>query len=135
MLLAEHRSQSVLSAGDEQERRRQQHDGNEERHVCDGSECKEDVEAGADGAEQQHESPISHAEGIPRVADEPEYEGQIERDGGHQPENGDLVRLQVQLVLEEKADWNIDQASEGRTEGQQDDQDGQVEEYPLPDRL
>ena len=72
---------------------------------------------------------------VPRVADEAEYAGQVERDGGHQPEDGDLVRLQMQLVLEEEADRNIDQAAEGRTEGQQNDQDAEVKEDPLPHRV
>jgi len=48
---------------------------------------------------------------------------QVERDGGHEPELGDLVRLQVQFVFKKKADRNIDQSSRGGTEGQQDDQD------------
>ena len=100
-----------------------------------GVKCKEDVEAGADGAEQQHESSVSHPEGIPRVADESEDKGQVEGDGGHEPEIGELVRLQVQFVLEKKAYRNIDQASGGGTEGQQNDQDAEVEENPLPHRL
>ena len=56
--------------------------------------CEEHVEQGAHAAKQQHESAIPHPERIPHVADESEHKGQIERDGGHEPEIGDLVRGQ-----------------------------------------
>jgi hypothetical protein len=38
----------------------------------------------------------------------------------------------VEFVLEKEGYGNIDQASRGGTEGQQNDQDAQVEENPLP---
>ena len=61
--------------------------------------------------------------GIPRVTDESENAGQVEGDGGHEPELGDLVRLQVQFVFKKKAYRNIHQSAGGGTKGQQNDQD------------
>ena len=81
---------------------------------------------------KHHEPAVAHAQRIPGVADEAEHAGQVERDGGHQPEDGDLVCLQVQLVLEKEADGDVDQASDRRAEGQQHDQHAEVEEDPLP---
>jgi hypothetical protein len=40
----------------------------------------------------------------------------------------------VQLVFENKANWNIDQASVGGTEGEEHDQDAEVEENSLAHR-
>src|SRR3974377_975271 len=68
-----------------------------------------------------------HAKRITHGADETEYEGQVKRDGCNEAEMRDLMRLQVQAVLEEKADRNIDQAARGAAEGQKDDQDAEVE--------
>jgi hypothetical protein len=79
--------------------------------------------------------PVSHAERIPNVADESENAGKVERDGGHEPKLGNLMRPQVQSVLEKKADRNIDQAAGGGAESQQNNQDAQVEKNPLPHGL
>jgi hypothetical protein len=64
----------------------------------------------------------------------PKTQDRIERDGRHDPEFGHLVSLQVQLVLEKEAYRNVDQASVGGAERQQNDQDAEVEEDPLPHR-
>ena len=80
MLLAEHRRQAVLGAGDKQDGRRQQHNGNEQRLITHRGESEEDIEQGAETAEQQHESAVSHPERIPDVADETESESETEDD-------------------------------------------------------
>ena len=46
----------------------------------------------------------------------------------------DLVRLQMQPVLEKKADGNVDQASRRSTEGQKNDQDAEIEKDAAPNR-
>jgi len=83
-------------------------------------------------AEHQHESAILHSKRVPDVADESEREGEIKRDGGHEAEIGDLVRRQMQLVLEQEADGDVDQSSRRAAERQQDDQDAQIEEDAQP---
>ena len=65
--------------------------------------AKYGVERGTDGAEQGHEAAVSHPERVPHVSDESEYEGQVERDRGHEPEISELVRLQVQLVFKKES--------------------------------
>jgi hypothetical protein len=111
MLLTDHRSQSVLGARDEKKRSRQQNDRNEERCIGHGCERKEDIEQGTDAAKQQHESAISHPERVPHIPDKSERERQVERNGRHEPEIRDLMRRQMQPVLEKETDWDIDQAS------------------------
>ena len=132
MLLADHRRQPVLGAGDEQERSRQHNDREEERRIAHRRERKQDVEQGSDAAKQQHESAISHPERIPDIAHESEYEREVERDRGDKPESGDLMRGQMQPVLEKEADGNIDQASSRPAEGQQDNQNAEIEKNAVP---
>src|SRR6188472_90305 len=134
MLLSKHRSQSVLSAGNEQKQDRREKDAGEQRTVGNGSEGKAAVYGGRHAAKQQHETSIPHAERTPGVADESENKGQIERYCGQQPEMRELVRLEVQLVFEEKRDRDVDQASEWRAKSQQDDQHAQVQKNPVPYR-
>ena len=43
-----------------------------------------------------------------------ERKSQVEWDRGHEPETGNLMRTQLKLIFQKKADRNIDQAS-GRT--------------------
>ena len=132
MLLADHRSQPILSACDEQKRGRQQHHCNQQCPIGHGDEREACVERGTDGAEQGHESAVSHPEGIPHVSDETEYEGQVERDRSHKPEISKLVRLQVQLVFKKKTDRDVDQTAVGRAEGEQYNQYAEIEENPPP---
>src|SRR3984893_13171097 len=96
------------------------------------SETKEDIQGGADGAEQQHESSVSHSERIPSVANESKYKGQEEGDGGYEAELGELVRLQVQFVFKQKRYWNINQPSGGGTEAKENNQETEVEENLTP---
>src|SRR5215472_11066950 len=74
VLLGDHRGKAVLGACHEQERRRQEDDGHKERRVGDGREREPRVKDGADGAEQQHEASVMHAERIKDVAHEAEDE-------------------------------------------------------------
>ena len=127
MLPADGRGKPILGTGDKQERGRQHDDRNEQRGVSHRQKRKAEIEQRAGGAEQQDEPAVSHAERIPHVADEPEYEGQIKRDRRDETEMRDLMRLQMQPVLEEEADRDIDQAARRAAEGQKDDQDTEVE--------
>src|SRR5919202_767138 len=102
MLLTQGRSQSVLRACDEQKRGRRQQDCGEQRPIRNWHESKHDVEPCSDCSEQQHEASILHPERTPDVADESENKGQVEGNGGEQAEIRNLVRLQMQLVLEKK---------------------------------
>ncbi len=128
MLLPQRRGQPVLRARDEEERHRQQHHGDEQRPVGDGDEGEERVEPGARRAEQHHVAAVALAEGAPDVAQEAEDPGEIERNAGHDAEIGDLLRRQVQLVLEEEADRDVDQPAIGRAEGEEEDERAEIEE-------
>ncbi|OIQ66007.1 hypothetical protein GALL_524310 [mine drainage metagenome] len=127
VLPADRRCQSVLGAGDEKERGCQRDHREEKRPIGHRRQGEAEIENRADGAEQQHESAISHVKRIPHVADESEHKGQIERDCRDELEMRDLPRLQVQSVLEKKADGNADQASRRSAEGQKNDQDAEIE--------
>jgi hypothetical protein len=114
MLLTDHRGQSVLSACDKKGRGCQHNDRNNQNLIADSREGEKDIKKGVDHAKQQHKSAIPHTKGAPHVANKSESKRQVERDCGHEPETGNLMRTQLQLVFQKKADRNIDQAS-GRT--------------------
>src|SRR5262249_13802634 len=50
-----------------------------------------------------------------------------------QGEGGELMRRQVQLVLEEEADRNVEEAAGGGAEGGEEHQRAEVEKDPVPD--
>jgi hypothetical protein len=74
VLLADRRGQSVLRAGDEQEGGPQQQVGHQKRLIGDRREGEQQVHGRAQAAEQHHEAPVPHAEGVPGVARKSEQE-------------------------------------------------------------
>ena len=107
VLLAESGGQSILSAGDAKRGHRQQQQRGNQAAIADRREREGKIKAGADGAENRHQAAILYAKRIPRIAQQAENKGQIKRNADDQAKARDFARLQMQLVLQEKADRNV----------------------------
>ena len=116
MLLADRRRQAPLGAEEEEKGNVEQQHRDHQRRVGGMDEGEKDVEPSGDGAEEDHESPVPHAERIEPVAGKPEGEREVDRDVRNELKGGEFVRLQVQLVLQKEAYRQADQAAAGRGE-------------------
>ena len=81
-------------------------------------------------AEQQEVAAVAHAERIPVVAHDAEGEGEVGRNARPQAERRQLVRRQVQLVLEHERERNDVKAGRGRGEQERHDDRAGVEKNP-----